>query len=424
MPTEFSRGRFLAVAAAFQAAMLPLEAAAAPSPSPSPASASDAALIEELQRERLTRRALVLSGGGARGAYQAGMVQAWIETRGIKDGQPLAPYNLICGTSIGALNGYMIATGRYAGLAQMWSTIAAQQVIKLKRQYRFIADHYAGVGNRIAQAIGLALGLKSNVTGVLDSGRVKTWLESNVDPAAPVLTPVVWTVTNLSSQLPEFFYRIPGDLPPEGRATAISAIQDTVGPQTAVREATPDILIDSLQASASIPLAFDPVVLPSPDGHGTAQYVDGGVTANTPIGVARAFAANVDIVLMDPVFEPETYTNAIGIGIGVFGTMQQRILDSDVRAAVFETFGKRALDALPRATIAQLTQGSPSRYAAFETFMNSLYASEFYVKRPDKTLPVEVVGFNDAQGLAAAYDVGFYAGQTPFTKYETEEFEF
>jgi predicted acylesterase/phospholipase RssA len=419
--SEFSRGRFLAIAAAFQAAMLPLEAGAQALPSST--SAESERLLAQLHRNRIGRRALVLSGGGARGAYQAGLIAAWTAAGKIKDGQPLAPYGLVCGTSIGALNAYMVATGRYSELRTMWQTVASQEVVKLKSRYRYIADRNSGVGNRIAQAIGLALGLKSNVTGVLDSSRVRKWLTDNMDPSAPILMPVVWTVTNLSDQRPEFFYRIPTELTAVERDTAIAAIKDTVGPDTAVREATPDLLIDSLQASASIPLAFDPVELPSPTG-GTAQYVDGGVTANTPIGVARAFASNVDVVLMDPVFEPETYKNAMEIGIGVFGTMQQRILDSDVRAAVFETYGKQAFETLSVADIQRLTRGSASEYAAFERFLNSLYASTFYVKRPDKVLPVEVVGFNDEPGLAATFDVGWHAASTPFQKYDAEEFTF
>jgi predicted acylesterase/phospholipase RssA len=422
MSNDFSRSRFLAIAAAFQAALLPIEARAQAAPELGGAKPT-AAMLDELQRRRLSRRALVLSGGGARGAYQAGLVEAWVSAANVRDGQPLPQYSLICGTSIGALNAYMVGTGRYSELRTMWETVATQDVVKLKNRYRYIADANSGVVNRIAQAIGLALGLKSNVTGVLDSSRVRKWLTDNIDAAAPVLTPIVWTVTNLSDQRPEFFYRLPAAISPEEKETAVSAIRDTVGPDTAVREATPDLLVDSLQASASIPLAFDPVVLPSPSG-GTAQYVDGGVTANTPIGVARAFAANVDVVLMDPVFEPEVYKNAMEIGIGVFGTMQQRILDSDVRAAVFETFGKQALDALPRSVVDKMTHGSATEYSAFEDFLNSLYASTFYVKRPEKTLPVDVVGFSDLEGLDAAYQVGLQAGKTPFAKYEPNQFSF
>lgn len=126
--------------------------------------------------------------------------------------------------------------------------------------------------------------------GVIDSAPIREWLVKNINPALPVLTPVVWTVTNLTSQRPEFFYRVPSALTSSEHAVVVEAIQSTVGADTAVREATPDLLIDSLHASTAIPAAFDPVVLPAPGG-GTAQYVDGGVTANTPIGVARAFSS-------------------------------------------------------------------------------------------------------------------------------------
>jgi predicted acylesterase/phospholipase RssA len=411
---EFSRARFLAVLAAAQAAFLPLAAGAQTPPAPDDTKEE---LKEILHERRRNRRALVLSGGGARGAYQAGIIQAMVNARGIKDGQILAPYGLVCGTSIGALNAYIVATGQYNTLREMWWNVGNQNVVRLKRQYRDITDPNSGVGNRIAQAIGLALGVKSDAKGVLDASRVRDWLARNIDTTLPVLMPVIWTVTNLSEQQPEFFYRVPQALTQAEHDLAVQAIRETVGPRTAVREATPDLLIDSLQASASIPLAFDPAVLPAPGG-GVAQYVDGGVTANTPIGVARAFAANVDVVLMDPQFEAETYKNALEIGIGVFGTMQQRILDSDVRAAMFETFGKRALDQLPRSILEKITNGSEAAYDSFQDFLNAMYATDFFVKRPDKVLPVEVVGFNDFKDLLATWEIGYKAGLEPFAPYD------
>lgn len=414
---EFSRARFLAVLAAAQAAFLPL-AARAQTPGAAPDDTKEE-LKEVLHQRRRERRALVLSGGGARGAYQAGLIQSFVNARGIKNGEVLAPYGLVCGTSIGALNAYLVAIGQYDALREMWWNVGNENVVRLKRQYRYITDADAGVGNRIGQAIGLALGVKSDAKGVLDGGRVRDWLARNISTTLPVLIPVIWTVTNLTDQQPEFFYRVPTALTEQEHDVAVAAIRDTVGPNTAVREATPDLLIDSLHASASIPLAFDPVELPAPGG-GVAQYVDGGVTANTPIGVARAFAANVDVVLMDPEFQPEVYKNALEIGIGVFGTMQQRILDSDVRAAFFETFGKRSLDALPRAVIEQITHGSEAAYDSFQEFLNSMYATDFYVKRPDKVLPVEVIGFNDFHDLLATWEIGFQAGSVPFGPYKYE----
>ena len=47
------------------------------------------------------KTALVLSGGGAKGAYEAGCVRA-LQEIGYE-------FDLVCGTSIGALNGLLVA---------------------------------------------------------------------------------------------------------------------------------------------------------------------------------------------------------------------------------------------------------------------------------------------------------------------------
>jgi predicted acylesterase/phospholipase RssA len=86
-----------------------------------------AAIVDPDHPGRLAR-GLVLSGGGARGAYQAGLIDYLRLSRQIPDGAPLAPYGIVAGTSIGALNGYFVATGQYGLLRELWYTIADQQV--------------------------------------------------------------------------------------------------------------------------------------------------------------------------------------------------------------------------------------------------------------------------------------------------------
>lgn len=56
---------------------------------------------------------LCLCGGGAKGAYQAGVIKALYD-RGINE------FNSISGTSIGAINGYFIYTNNVEKLEQMW----------------------------------------------------------------------------------------------------------------------------------------------------------------------------------------------------------------------------------------------------------------------------------------------------------------
>jgi NTE family protein len=68
--------------------------------------------------------ALVLSGGGAKGAWEAGVAMALVE-RG-------APIRLVAGSSAGALNAAMIADGRVERLEAVWRTITREQVYALR----------------------------------------------------------------------------------------------------------------------------------------------------------------------------------------------------------------------------------------------------------------------------------------------------
>lgn len=60
--------------------------------------------------------ALCMEGGGAKGAYEAGIVKALYDN-GIKE------YAAISGTSIGAINGYFLATENMEKLAYIWNNV-------------------------------------------------------------------------------------------------------------------------------------------------------------------------------------------------------------------------------------------------------------------------------------------------------------
>ena len=78
-------------------------------------------------------RGLVLSGGGARGAYQVGVLSAMADM--LDRGAP-NPFPIICGTSAGAINASALAAnaGNYRsavrGLERVWSNITAEQVYR------------------------------------------------------------------------------------------------------------------------------------------------------------------------------------------------------------------------------------------------------------------------------------------------------
>lgn len=66
---------------------------------------------------------VVLGGGGAKGAYQIGVWHA-LEELGIK-------YNMISGTSVGALNGGLILQGDLEQAEKMWQKITTDQILSV-----------------------------------------------------------------------------------------------------------------------------------------------------------------------------------------------------------------------------------------------------------------------------------------------------
>src|SRR5437660_12827324 len=73
--------------------------------------------------------ALVLSGGGAKGAYEAGVAAALVE-RGV-------PIRLVAGSSAGALNAAMIADGRLDRLEALWRGLTRDRVYSLRARVFF-----------------------------------------------------------------------------------------------------------------------------------------------------------------------------------------------------------------------------------------------------------------------------------------------
>src|SRR5688572_21477695 len=80
---------------------------------------------------------LVLSGGGARGAYEAGIIR-YLREEMPADVRPHVRFDILCGTSVGAVNAcYLAATmdqpdTQGAELERMWSSLNLEQVYKLE----------------------------------------------------------------------------------------------------------------------------------------------------------------------------------------------------------------------------------------------------------------------------------------------------
>lgn len=375
------------------------------------ASADDAA-------DEPLERALVLSGGGARGAYEAGVIGALAAIGSLSDGSPLLPYEIVCGTSIGALNGWFVATGQYTKLRELWYGISGQHLMRLKRQYAALHDPESGLLDRAASALNV-IDLTRNQVALLDSEPVFNWISSNIDPATPLLMPLVFATTNLTLQRPEYFFARPQNIEGDVPEKVVHALQLTLGPHTVVREATPDLLHRAIFASAALPVVFDPVQISNPNGT-INEYCDGGVASNSPVGIAHSVSKGADVVLLDPPFEPDTsYSSAVEIVFGVYGTMQRKILETEMRNAYFQSVGKSAFERLAPKDIAVATKSNPT----LAKLMHTVPITELRYIRPAKVLPVDVAGFSDGEGIDEAYRVGWEDGGRGFMPYDWQTFE-
>lgn len=72
------------------------------------------------------KRALVLSGGGAKGAVQVGALKFIFER--VKPKIPGYGFDIVSGVSVGALNGVMLAMDKFGELEKLWDTIKKEDV--------------------------------------------------------------------------------------------------------------------------------------------------------------------------------------------------------------------------------------------------------------------------------------------------------
>jgi predicted acylesterase/phospholipase RssA len=251
------------------------------------------------QREvrRKPVRALILGGGGARGAYEAGMVAALSERE---------TFDIVCGTSIGAINGMFVAQDMPDRLVEIWRTISTRGITKLKPELAvlvllwqaangFMQSPFSRKG---AHAISMlralpqltAAGGLPQLLGLFESGSVRSTIAELADFDSLQRAFIVG-VTNLSCGRGDAFAYFP---PSQGALATAFAAHETAEPITAAN------YIDAICASAALPPVYEPVTIVCADGV-ARTFSDGGFTNNTPIRQAiDAGATEVTAIVMSP----------------------------------------------------------------------------------------------------------------------------
>jgi len=228
---------------------------------------------------------LVLSGGGAKGAYEAGVVKALIDAR-IK-------FDVIAGTSVGGLNAAMIAANQIDDLIKIWEEkITANSVFvlnsKLKLKFRFgyiflllpIVSLF-WIKNKLCKALGL-------VNSLGDSSLLRKLVTQaiNIDSLKSSGNRLILTCTNLQIGDEETFVKTEDGKFFIKRKEWVKEIKDKDFKQ---------IAISAIMATSAIPVAFNPEVI---SGY---QYVDGGVGNNTPLmNVIQVGCKDIFTVLIKP----------------------------------------------------------------------------------------------------------------------------
>ena len=219
---------------------------------------------------------LILPGGGARNAYQAGVL------KGIADMLPADaenPFKVICGSSSGALNAVLLASNAcrfqegVSRLSGIWENFQVEKVFRTDAWTAFKSGLHWGL---TFASMGL---FKSQPKAVLDNSPLRELLESHIRFArirqsidSGALRAVSVTSSGYSSGMSVTFYEGTSDLVPWKRTRRIG--QPT------------ELTLNHLMASAAIPVLFPAVKLRN------EYFGDGSMRESAPLSPALHMGAN------------------------------------------------------------------------------------------------------------------------------------
>jgi NTE family protein len=236
---------------------------------------------------------LILTGGGARAAYQVGVLKALAQIRReVSPDDRSNPFPVITGTSAGAINAAALAShcddfdGAVAALCSVWENFRAEQV------YRSDSFGVIRTGARwlTMMSIGwmIARWRRARPRSLLDNSPLDALLKQMVSVGrlrelmnAGHLKAVAVTASSYSSGTHVTFYDSVQDIVPWTRSQRV-----------AVRDA---ITVPHLLASAAIPFVFPAVPL---NFEGMVEYFgDGSMRQSAPISPAVHLGASRILVV-------------------------------------------------------------------------------------------------------------------------------
>jgi predicted acylesterase/phospholipase RssA len=258
------------------------------------------------------RTGLVLSGGGASGAYEVGVSQALLSGRvpGAAE-RPFVP-DICAGTSIGSFNAAFLVShfaefGTAAGgnLAELWRNRLAEArcrsyengIFRIRgnpfsyfNPLRFVPDPLEPFAELLGDGASLTLDGLKRIAGIATQSRgpLLQRLSSLIDLTAfialdPFERTIQETLSFANIRAAGVKLRVPATNWTTGELTVFTndEMTDAMGPQ-------------AILASSAVPGIFPPAYI------GAEPHVDGGVVMNTPLRLVTRSADIVHVVYLDP----------------------------------------------------------------------------------------------------------------------------
>jgi NTE family protein len=227
------------------------------------------------------RIALLLPGGGARSAWQVGVLRA---IAGWYPPGSALPFPVVCGTSAGAINAAVLAAGAAdfgrAGeaLARVWGGFRTGQVFR------------AGTLDMLRSGLHLLLALVSGgwllpmPRSLLDNSPLRALLAREVDFAA--------LARAVAARRPDSVAVTATSLSNAESVTFVQTSRTFSSWEHVGRRGTPAVLnVEHLLASSAIPLLFPPVAMAG------SHYGDGALRQSTPFAPAIHLGADRVLVI-------------------------------------------------------------------------------------------------------------------------------
>lgn len=227
------------------------------------------------------RAALVLTGGGARAAYQVGVLAAIRELRGKRAGNP---FPILCGTSAGAINAMALAV--HAGdfgravrhIQRVWRALHVDQVYRVDPLALF------GSGLRWGSALFAGWLVRQTPRALLDNAPLQALLERVLDLSAidsaigrGDLYAISVTASGYSTGESLAFFQGAADIPPWRRAQRLG-VRSTLG-------------VAHVMASAALPFVFPAVKI------NREYFGDGSMRQLAPVSPAIHLGADRILVI-------------------------------------------------------------------------------------------------------------------------------